>query len=113
MGRGTIRASYGILVQVLRLPEGTKIIQAWDDRDSADAPSDSVRLTVCHPDLPEVAEGTLMPSYDPKYGSVLENGEHYEPRFLGWGNGYYPRRMIERVATIESINAAFRETDAE
>jgi hypothetical protein len=101
-----IAVTYELLAGLAGLcfPEGTEI-ECIQDR----FPESIFDIVLSHPDLPEVAEGAAIPSYDPKYGSELVNGEHYEPRFLGWGNEYYPVRLVRRDESLEQIAARFKE----
>lgn len=120
MGKGRVQVSYGLLASLrgLCFPEGTEIEAVLDKACEA-----VFEIVLSHPDLPEVAEDALMPSYTPKLGNELVDGKHYEVRFLGWGDAYYPSPIIEdfdtTVARInqlltdpknrERLNAAFRE----
>lgn len=106
MGKGRVEVSYELLASLrgLCFPEGTEIERIQDGFYDA-----TFEIVLSHPDLPEVAEGALMPSYTPKYGNELVNSKHYEPRFLGWGNGYYPVRMVRRDESLEDIQVSLRE----
>ena len=88
MGKGIIRVSPEFLVQVLRLPEGTKIIDAQRQANAFLTSGEMlwVELKICHPDLPMVPEGEIIPFYDPQFGNELVDEPHYEVRFLGWND---------------------------
>ena len=85
MGKGLIRVSYDLLRHALYLPEDTIILAIRDAQDNfRTEPGTWFEIKLVHPDLPDADEFEMLRFHNPQFGSVLEDGEHYVPKFLGW-----------------------------
>jgi hypothetical protein len=74
-----LRVSRDLLVHVLRLPEGTRIL---DISPHVYFDQDIVTFKVEHPEFPLTYSGMTLPVCNPQYGKNPKTGE---TEFLGWG----------------------------
>lgn len=85
MHKGLIRVSYALLRHALHLPEDTTILAVRDAQDNFRIEHGTFfEIKLVHPALRDVNEFEMLPFYDPQFGCVLEDGEHYVTKFLAW-----------------------------
>ena len=77
MGQVLISISNELLVDVLNLPEGTKILSVFEGGMSPN----SFGIRVAHPDLPDVAKNEPIPDALPVFRRVTSHAVEFED----WG----------------------------
>lgn len=84
MGKGRMRISYELLVELLALPTGTRILETRDVEDfTMNAERDTLEIKLSCPDLPEVPEGEIIRLYAPQYSNTWHPA-YTETQFDQW-----------------------------
>jgi len=81
MGKASFQMSFEFLVEAMRLPEGTKILgmrQAPDDF-KLNRWSNRIEVQVESPGLPNVPEGSAMPTCHPQFYDTWDGAN-----FVSW-----------------------------